>query len=137
MGQRAKILTEILGFDGCKVKEAFFESAAGERVVPVGSLAMVRETRLVVVVERRWLSRCGQCAGHGLSWLTVRRAEERAIERWEATRPVVPLRLGGVDEKWLGRRHVLDHKFVTIVSNLETGEPVWIGKGRSEVAKTR
>ncbi len=27
---------------------------------------------------------------HGLSWLTVRRAEERAIERWEATRPAVP-----------------------------------------------
>ena len=210
MGQRAKILTEILGFDGWKVKEAFFESAAGERVVPVGRLAMLRETRLVVVVERRWLPRCGQCGGpcrdiheqlpdrrwadlswagrsvelryapvrvkcprckatpvemvawadpyqrqsrrlqqrlaveaasmpvmhvaalHGLSWVTVRRAEERAFERWEATRPVVPLRLGGVDEKWLGRRHALDHKFVTIVSNLETGEPVWIGKGRSE-----
>lgn len=44
---------------------------------------------------------------HGLSWLTVRRAEERAIERWEATRPAVPLRHVGVDEKWLGRRHKL------------------------------
>ena len=44
----------------------------------------------------------------------------------------MPLRQVGVDEKWLGRRHSLDHKFVTIVSNLETGEPVWIGKGRSE-----
>src|SRR5271167_3817528 len=63
MGQRARILTSILGFDGWKVKEAFFESAAGERVVPVGGLAMVRETRLVLVVERRWLSRCGQCGG--------------------------------------------------------------------------
>jgi transposase len=69
---------------------------------------------------------------HGLSWLTVRRSEERAIERWEATRPLVPLRWVGVDEKWLGRRHAFDYKFVTIVSNLETGEPVWIGKGRSE-----
>jgi len=69
---------------------------------------------------------------HGLSWLTVRRAEEKAIERWEATRTPVPLRQAGVDEKWLGRRHALDHKFVTIVSNLETGEPLWIGKGRSE-----
>jgi transposase len=68
-----------------------------------------------------------------LSWLTVRRAEERAIARWEATRPLVALRQVGVDEKWLGRRHALDHKFVTIVSNLETGEPVWIGKGRSEI----
>ena len=210
MGQRAKILTEIVGFDGWKVKDAFFESAAGKRVVPVGTLAMVRETRLVLVVERRWLPRCGQCGGpcrdihehlsvrrwadlswaghstelryapvrvecprceaapvemlawadpyqrqtrrlqqwlaveaasmpimhvaalHGLSWLTVRRAEERAIERWEATRLAVPLRQAGVDEKWLGRRHTLDHKFVTIVSNLDTGEPVWIGKGRGE-----
>jgi hypothetical protein len=69
---------------------------------------------------------------HGLSWLTVRRAEEQALERWEATRPAVPLRQAGVDEKWLGRRHALDRKFVTIVSNLETGEPVWLGKGRSE-----
>jgi transposase len=68
---------------------------------------------------------------HGLSWLTVRRAEERAIERWELTRPPVPLRDVGVDEKWLGRRHKLEDKFVTIVSNLETGEPVWIGYGRS------
>jgi transposase len=69
---------------------------------------------------------------HGLSWLTVRRAEERAIARWELTRPVVPLRQVGVDEKWLGRRHSLEHKYVTIVSNLETGEPLWIGKGRAE-----
>lgn len=64
---------------------------------------------------------------HGLSWLTVRRAEEHAIARWELTRPAVPLRHVGVDEKWLGRRHHLDHKYVTIVSNLETGEPLWIG----------
>ena len=69
---------------------------------------------------------------HGLSWLTVRRAEERALARWDATRPVVALRHVGVDEKWLGRRHHFDHKFVTIVSNLETGEPLWIGKGRRE-----
>jgi transposase len=69
---------------------------------------------------------------HGLSWLTVRRAEERAIARWEATRPAVALRQVGVDEKWLGRRHNFEHKFVTVVSNLETGEPVWIGKGRDE-----
>jgi transposase len=76
MGQRARILTEILGFDGWKVRDAFFESAAGERVVPVGGLGMVRETRLVLVVERRWRPRCGQCGGpcrgvHG--HLSVRR----------------------------------------------------------------
>jgi transposase len=210
MGQRARILTEILGFDGWKVTEAFFESAGGDRVRPVRGFAVLRDTKVVLVVERRWRARCGKCAGpcrdvherlpprrwadlpwaghsvelryapvrvecprcsatpvemvawadpyqrqtrrlqqhlaleaasmpvmhvaalHGLSWLTVRRAEEQAIERWELTRPAVPLRQVGVDEKWLGRRHSLEHKFVTIVSNLETGEPVWIGKGRSE-----
>ena len=171
---------------------------------------MLRETRLVLVVERRWLPRCPECAGpcrgiherlparrwadlpwaehpvelrcapvrvecprchatpvemvpwaapyqrqtrrlqqrlaveaasmpvmhvaalHGLSWHTVHRAEEQAIERWEATRPAVLLRWVGVDEKWLGRRHSLGYKFVTIVSNLETGEPVWLGYGRGE-----
>jgi transposase len=210
MGQRTRILTEILGFDGWKVKERFFESSSGKRVEAVRGFAVLRETRLVLVVERRWLPRCSQCGAacrgihehlparrwadlswaghpvdieyagcrvkcrrcgsrpvemvawadpyqrqtrrlqhhlavqaasmpvmhvaalHGLSWLTVRRAEELAIERWEATRPAVPLRHVGVDEKWLGRRHNLEHKFVTVVSNLETGEPVWIGRGRSE-----
>jgi transposase len=210
MGQRARILTEILGFDGWKVKATFFESSKGERVEAVGGVAVLRETRLVLVVERRWLARCSRCGAacrriherlasrrwadlswaghpvdieyaasrvkcracgghavemvawadpyqrqsrrlqhhlaveaasmpvmhvaalHGLSWLTVRRAEERAIERWEATRPAVPLRQVGVDEKWLGRRHNFEHKFLTVVSNLETGEPVWIVRGRSE-----
>jgi hypothetical protein len=32
MGQRARILTEVFGFDGWRVKEAFFENAAGVRV---------------------------------------------------------------------------------------------------------
>ena len=71
-------------------------------------------------------------AMHGLSWSTVARAEESALERWSATRTKPPLRHVGVDEKWLGRRHSLTVKYVTIVSNLETGEPLWIGYGRSE-----
>jgi transposase len=43
----------------------------------------------------------------------------------------------GIDEKWLGRRHKRDEKFVTIVSNLETGEPQWIGYGRSQETLSR
>ena len=69
---------------------------------------------------------------HGLSWSTVRRAEGAALARWDATREPIPLRSVGVDEKWLGRRHHLDEDFVTVVSNLSTGEPIWIGYGRSE-----
>ena len=68
MGQRARILTEILGFDGWKVTDTFFESAAGVRVRPVRGFAFVRDARLVLVVERRWLARCSKCAGvcHGI-----------------------------------------------------------------------
>jgi transposase len=69
---------------------------------------------------------------YGVSWGTVRRAEVAAIARWEATRPEVLLRFVGLDEKYLGRRNKWDDKFVTIVSNLETGEPIWIGFGRRE-----
>jgi transposase len=71
-------------------------------------------------------------AQHGLSWSTVHRAEVAALQRWAATRPEVPLREVGVDEKWLGRRNHRTERFVTIVSNLETGEPLWIGYGRRE-----
>jgi transposase len=71
-------------------------------------------------------------AKYGLGWKTVRRAELSAIHRWDATRTPVPLVFVGVDEKYLGRRNKLVDKFVTIVSNLQTGEPLWIGPGRSE-----
>ena len=67
-----------------------------------------------------------------LSWRTVRRSEVAAFERWHSTRPESPLEEVGLDEKWLGRRHKSGHKFVTIASNLRSGEPVWIGYGRSE-----
>jgi transposase len=73
----------------------------------------------------------------GLSWHSVRRAELDAIERWARNEPATPLRQVGIDEKWLGRRHKRNEKFVTIVSNLETGVPLWIGYGRgSETIKT-
>lgn len=74
---------------------------------------------------------------YGLAWRTVRRAEHDAIARWDRTRSPVPLRHVGLDEKWLGRRHKRPEKFVTIVSNLETGEPVWIEYGRDAEAVKR
>lgn len=71
---------------------------------------------------------------HGLSWSTVRRAECRGLERWDSTRAPVPLRQVGVDEKYLGRRHKRAYRYHTIVSNLETGEPIWMGPRRDEEA---
>lgn len=210
LGQRTRILTQLFGFDGWKVAEAYFEAPDGSRVVPVGVYLPPPEVRLVVRLERRWLACCSRCgkpcrtkhcddktrrwndlpctehpvslectpirvkcdrcegtpleavpwadpyqretrrlqqhlglqaasmptvrvaAQYGLSWSTVRRAESMAIARWEAQRPKHVLVYVGVDEKYLGRRHKRAEKFVTIVSDLRTGEPVWIGYGRSE-----
>ena len=211
MGQRTRILTEIWGFRGWKVREAFFEDAEGRRFEPVDGYGMLPETRLVLRVERSWAPRCSNCGAicrrsaheklearrwkdlpwagrqveieaepirvkcrsckktpvemvawadpherqsrrlqqhlaleaasmpvmhvaalHGLDWHTVRRAEGAALARWDATRPTVPLRHVGIDEKWLGRRHKRDYQYVTIISNLETGEPIWIGPHRRE-----
>jgi transposase len=57
---------------------------------------------------------------------TVRRLDKRLLRRWAAGRPRTPRRVLGVDEIYLGRRD----KFLTIVSDLETGEPLWAGRDR-------
>lgn len=211
MGQRTRILTEILGVRGWKIVEAYFETERGERFEHLADVAILSNVVLVLRLGRRWAPRCsacgaicrggshehlerrrwrdlawagrsvfieaepirvkcGRCQGHvverlawadpyqretvrlqqqmafqaasmstahvavqyGVDWGTVRRAETAALTRWDATRLAVPLHQVGVDEKWLGRRHSLLHHFVTIVSNLETGEPIWIGPGRSQ-----
>jgi transposase len=57
---------------------------------------------------------------------TVRRMDHRVLARWAASRPRRPLRYLGVDEIYLGKRD----KFLTVVSDLETGEPIWVGRER-------
>lgn len=74
---------------------------------------------------------------YAISWHSVRRAELAAIARWEATRTRTPLTMIGIDEKWLGRRHKGEHKYVTIVSDLATGEPIHFAYGRDETAVTK
>ena len=71
-------------------------------------------------------------ARYAVGWHVVDKAERHALERWEATRSPLPLTMVGIDEKYLGRRNKLEDKFVTIVSDLRNGEPIWIGFGRSE-----
>ena len=58
MGRRDRILTQILGFDGCEVVSHRFEGRDGTVVEPVGAHAMFADTKLVMVVGRRWLPRC-------------------------------------------------------------------------------
>src|SRR5437773_7679009 len=59
---------------------------------------------------------------------TVRAIDVRYLERWAATRRAPPLRQMGVDEIYRGK----SDKFLTVVSNLETGEPLWFGKERKK-----
>ena len=59
---------------------------------------------------------------------TVRAIDQRYLERWAKTRKKSVLRQVGVDEIYLGK----SKKFLTVVSNLETGEPLWFGQGRQK-----
>src|SRR5712664_1574621 len=64
----------------------------------------------------------------GLSSSTVRAIDLRYLRRWAKGRRKPGLRQMGVDEIYLGKKQ----KFLTVVSNLETGEPLWFGRERKE-----
>ena len=64
----------------------------------------------------------------GLAESTVRAIDLRYLERWEAKRRRPPLRQMGVDEIYRGKQG----KFLTVVCNLETGEPLWFGRERKK-----
>ncbi len=64
----------------------------------------------------------------GLAESTVRAIDLRYLERWEAKRRKPPLRQMGVDELYRGKKG----KFLTVVCNLETGEPLWFGQERKK-----
>jgi transposase len=59
---------------------------------------------------------------------TVRAIDVRVLERWDARRRKPPLRQMGVDELYRGKKD----KFLTVVCNLETGEPLWFGNTRKK-----
>ena len=70
-----------------------------------------------------------QVARHmGLAASTVRAIDLRYLERWEAKRRQTPLRQMGVDEIYRGKKG----KFLTVVCNLETAEPLWFGRERKK-----
>jgi transposase len=64
----------------------------------------------------------------GLAESTVRAIDLRCLERWEAKRRKPPLPQMGVDELYRGKKG----KFLTVVCNLETGEPLWFGNTRKK-----
>ncbi len=64
----------------------------------------------------------------GLAASTVRSIDLRYLERWAAGRRKPGLRQLGVDEIHLGKKQ----KFLTVASNLESGEPLWFGRERKK-----
>jgi len=60
----------------------------------------------------------------GLAASTVRAIDLRYLERWAQGRRRPALRQMEVDEIYLGKKQ----KFLTVVTNLETGEPLWFGR---------
>jgi transposase len=64
----------------------------------------------------------------GLSPSTVRAIDLRYLKRWAASRGKPALRQMGIDEMYVGKKQ----KFLTVVSNLETGEPLWFGRERKK-----
>lgn len=64
----------------------------------------------------------------GLAEGTTRAIDKRYLERWAKSRRKPVLRQLGVDEIYLGK----SQKFLTVTSNLETGEPLWFGAERKE-----
>ena len=64
----------------------------------------------------------------GLAASTVRAIDLRYLERWAASRRKPVLARMGVDEIHLGKKQ----KFITVVSNLDSTEPVWFGRERKK-----
>lgn len=64
----------------------------------------------------------------GLPASTVRAIDQRYLERWAASRRKPVLAQMGVDEIYLGKKE----KFITVVSNLDSAEPVWFGRERKK-----
>ena len=64
----------------------------------------------------------------GLPSSTVRSIDLRYLERWAAARRRPALAQMGVDEIYLGKKQ----KFITVVSNLDSTEPVWFGRERKK-----
>jgi transposase len=64
----------------------------------------------------------------GLAESTVRTIDLRYLERWAAARRKPALHELGVDEIYLGQKT----KFLTVTSDLESGEPLWFGRERKK-----
>jgi len=67
---------------------------------------------------------------HALHWETVKLIDRKHLRLWAELRKRRPLRYIGIDEKSVKK----GHHYLTIVSDLERREVIWIGEGRDEAA---
>jgi transposase len=84
------------------------------------------EEAVGLACESAAVRRVGQ--QYGLAGSTVRAMDLRYLKRWAEARRKPALRQMGIDEIHLGKKQ----KFLTVVSNLETGEPLWFGRERKK-----
>lgn len=85
---------------------AFFERMA---------IALIQQMSIVAVARHLHIS-----------WDEVDGIMERAVARGLQRRTDRPYRFIGIDEKSIKKRH----KYFTVVSDLENGQVIWIGRGR-------
>ena len=95
---------------------AFVEGKAHATTRLAQAVAQACEAAPVSRVAAQW----------GLAPQTARRLDQRVLRQWAAGRARTPLRYLEIDEIYLGRRD----KFLTVVSDLERGEPLWVGLER-------
>jgi transposase len=100
-----------------------------EKVPPLPSQARFRK-RLEEAVGPAWESAPVRRIARqfGLAAGTVRAMDLRYLQRWAPGRRRPALRQRGVDEIYFGKKP----KFLTVVSNLATGEPLWFGRERKK-----
>jgi hypothetical protein len=93
MGQRQRILSQIVSYQGWRVRDFHWEDAQGQRIVPIAGYFVPPEAILILVMVRRWSCRCGQCGAIGRGKLH----ENRKSRRW-------------VDLDWAGHKVFLEYR---------------------------
>ena len=83
------------------------------------AIALIQQMSLVVVARHL-----------RISWDEIDGIMERAVKRGLRRRAERAYRFIGIDEKSIKRRH----KYFTVVSDLEGGHVIWIGRGRKREA---
>lgn len=104
----------------CEVKTERISFLEGKRPYTrrfAAAVARDCEDAAVRAVAAKW----------GLGEQTVRRIDKRHLKRWSQSRKRRPLRHLGVDEIFWRKKRCL-----TVVSDLEAGEPLWAGPGRKQ-----